>query len=266
MKQPSIISLSDLRYSYDGEHREVIADLNLDIPAQKVTAILGPNGAGKTTLLRIMLGFLKPQQGQVLLAGRPVASYTRGEMSRLVGLVPQMERIPFDFSVLEYVLLGRAPHLTALQMPRQQDYEASLDVLQWLELEHLAHRPVPELSGGERQMVLVARALAQEPRMLLLDEPTSHLDLSNRGRILQLMTSLAQKGVTIVFTTHDPNAAIFGASQFVLMRQGRVLEAGACEETLTPEKLSQTYGVPVHVAQVEGRSVVMLEMERRPCE
>lgn len=257
MNQP-IISLDRLRFSYDGTPATVLNELSLDIQPGSITAILGPNGVGKTTLLHIILGLLKPQAGQVWLAGRRQGDYSRSELSRQVGLVLQAEHVPFNFSVLEYVLLGRTPYLGLLQMPGVEDYRIAIAALERLGLLPLQHRPITELSGGERQMVLLARAMAQQPRILLLDEPTSHLDLSNKGRILEILRSLSQQGVTVVFTTHDPEAAIFIARNLVLMRAGQALASGPLATVLTAEKLTATYGVPVRVVQVEGRPVVLL--------
>ncbi len=259
MNTPGIISLSNLTFSYDADLQNVISDLSLEIPAGSIAAILGPNGAGKSTLLHIILGMLSPKDGQVLLDGKNLSLYTRREMSRLVGLVPQIEHIPFEFSVMEYILLGRAPYLGILQMPSDEDYETVSEILQALKLTHLAHRVVLDLSGGERQMVLLARALAQQPRILLLDEPTSHLDLSNKGHILRILRDLAEQGVTVIFTTHDPYTAVLSAHYLILMREGRILDTGPLEQVLKSDKLSSTYGVPVRVVKVKGHPVILLD-------
>lgn len=259
MNTSGIISLSNLRFSYDVGLDYAINDLSLEIPAGTIAAILGPNGAGKSTLLHILLGMLTPQDGQVLLDGKDLSSYSRREMSRLVGIVPQIEHIPFEFSVMEYVLLGRAPYLGILQMPSDEDYQKVSDILQRLNLSSLAQRVVLDLSGGERQMVLLARALAQQPRILLLDEPTSHLDLSNKGHILQILRDLAKQGVTVIFTTHDPYTAGLSARYLILMREGRILDTGPIEDVLKSDKLSSTYGVPVRVVDIKGHPVILLD-------
>jgi iron complex transport system ATP-binding protein len=256
--QDPILSVSGLSFSYNGARRTVLRDLSLEIPGGAVTVILGPNGSGKTTLLRLLLGVLRPQAGKILLAGQPQESYSRRERSQLVGLVPQDEHIPFDFSVLEYVLLGRAPYLGPLSMPGEADYRVAMEALQTAGLAHLRDRPLPKLSGGERQLATVARALAQQPNILLLDEPTAHLDLSNQGRLLTIMRDRVTQGVTLVLTTHDPNLAASVANYAVLMAQGQVLAAGPAEATLTAERLSATYGVPVSVFQVSGRRLIFL--------
>ena len=252
------LSVSGLSFSYGGASQAVLQDLSLEIPSGAITALLGPNGSGKTTLLRLLLGVLRPGAGTLRLAGRPQSSYSRRELSQWIGLVPQDEHIPFDFSVLEYVLLGRAPYLGPLAMPGESDYRVALDAVYMAGLDGLMHRPVPNLSGGERQLAVVARTLAQQPRILLMDEPAAHLDLGNQGRLLEIMRALAAAGTTLVFTTHDPNLAAAVADFAVLMRQGQILDKGPVGAVLTCEALSATYGLAVQVVQVEGRRVVLL--------
>ena len=254
----AILSAFDLSYSYNGAQPTVLRNLSLDIPAGTVTAILGTNGSGKTTLLRLLLGVLPPQLGTIRMAGRPLHDYSRSERGQLLGLVPQDEHIPFDFSVLEYVLLGRAPYLGPLAMPGERDHQVAMDALKTTGLDHLQDRPLPKLSGGERQLAVVARALAQQPRILLLDEPAAHLDLSNKNRLLSIMRDLVAGGVTLVLTTHDPNLASSIAEFGVLLRQGRVLDAGPAKAMLTREKLTATYGVPVQVYEIDDRRVILL--------
>jgi iron complex transport system ATP-binding protein len=252
------VSLRRLRFGYEPEGPEVLRGLSLDIPAGTATAVLGPNGCGKTTLLHVVLGWLAPRAGEVLIDGRPQAGLSRRERGRLMALVPQAEHVPFDFSVLEYVLMGRTPYLGVLGMPSEEDHLLALETLESLGLAHLWRRPVPELSGGERQMVTLARALAQRTPILLLDEPTAHLDLGNKGRLLDTLQGLAGQGTTVLFTTHDPETAALAARFLVLMREGQVLDAGPLREVLDAERLSATYGVAVRVVEVDGRPVVLL--------
>jgi len=252
-----IITLSNIQFSYDGRDHKILDGLSLEITPGSVTAILGPNGAGKTTLLHLILGLLAPSEGTVLLAQRPRTRYARRDLGKLVGLVSQDEYIPFNFTVLEYVLLGRAPHLQLLQTPGAEDTAIAQEALAQIGLQDLQNRSIRSLSGGERQLVMVARALTQQPRILLLDEPTAHLDLSNKGRVLGLMRQLTTAGVTVVFTTHEPELAASVAEFVVLMRHGETLAAGLAADVLTSAALSNTYGVAVEVIQVNGRSVIL---------
>jgi iron complex transport system ATP-binding protein len=252
------LSFKNLSFRYDVEGNEVIDDISLDILQGKVTAILGPNGAGKTTLLHLLLGYLKPLRGDVLVRGAPHHNYSRREMGKLIGLVPQWEYTPFNFSVLEYALLGRAPYLDPLQMPTEEDCQVALDSLEKLNILHLKDRPLPGLSGGERQIVLLARALAQQTEILLLDEPTAHLDLGNQKRILALLGQLTQQGITIVMTTHDPNIAAYIGNHLVFMRAGQIFAHGDVDEVLTESNLEAVYSTPIVVERLRGRLVVFM--------
>jgi iron complex transport system ATP-binding protein len=253
----SLLSFQAIRFGYQPRERAVLQNLSLEIDSGSTTAILGPNGAGKTTLLHLAMGWLTPQQGRISLAGRPLADYARRELGRWIGLVPQFERMSFAYSILDYVLLGRAPYLKTLELPGKADVRLAMEVIDLVGLGGWADRPITRLSGGERQLVLIARALVQEPRLLLLDEPTAHLDLGNRLRLLQLLRDLSARQVTVLLTTHEPETAAAIASHIVLMRAGQVLRAGVLAETFTGETLSDTYGVPVRVIQFDGRWLVL---------
>lgn len=259
MSRGAALSLREVSFGYGAGAPEVLRRVSLDIPVGTAAAILGPNGCGKTTLLHLILGWLAPRAGEVLVDGRTLGEIPRRERGRLMALVPQTEHVPFDFSVLEYVLMGRTPYLGVLGMPGEDDQRIALETLEALGLTHLWHRPVPELSGGERQMVTLARALAQQTPILLLDEPTAHLDLGNKGRLLDVVSNLAGRGTTVLFTTHDPETASLAARFLVLMRAGEVLDAGPVGEVLDAERLGLTYGVPVRVVEVDGRPVVLLD-------
>jgi iron complex transport system ATP-binding protein len=259
MSDIDLLCVEDLRFAYDGERRAVVDGVSLRLGRGEVLAILGPNGAGKTTLLYILLGILKAQSGRIWLDGRELSTCTRSEISRVVGLVPQFEHVAFEYSVEEYVLMGRAPHLGMLELPTQDDDRLAVEALDQLGLLALRHRSMLELSGGERQMVVLARALAQQARLLLMDEPLAHLDLSNKGRILAVIRRLSEAGVAVVFTTHEPDMVQGVAHRVLLMREGQVVASGPTEAVLTSEALSQTYGVAIRVLNVDGLPFVRLE-------
>lgn len=256
-----MIQVNELTFSYSPSVNAAVNKVSFEIFTQTVTAILGPNGAGKTTLLHLLLRLKSPLTGSIHLQGRPINSYSRHELSQNIGLVPQTEYIPFEYTALEYVTLGRAPYLGPLEIPGEKDIEIARQSLKDVGMSHLENRPIPALSGGELQLVLLARSLCQQPRVLLLDEPTSHLDLANRNITLQIMDRLRSSGTTLIFSTHDPEAAALIADKLVLMRAGQVLEAGSLDEVFTTGALSRTYGTQVEVVKVDGLLVVK-SMER----
>jgi iron complex transport system ATP-binding protein len=242
------ISIERLSFGYTPD-QTVLREIGLEIPSGAVTAILGPNGSGKTTLMHLVLGLLTAEEGEIRLAGRPHAAYDHRDLSRLLGLVPQNEPLSFNLNVLEYVLLGRAPYLTLLQRPSAHDREVAFAALETVGIAPLWERSVLALSGGEQQLATLARALTQEPRILLLDEPTSHLDVGNARRIMSIIRRLQGRGQTVLFTTHDPNAAAATADYIVLMREGRVLQHGPTSQILTEGHLTATYDVAIEVLE-----------------
>ncbi len=253
----SILTFQEIDFAYPLQDQDVLSRLTLAIPAGCIMAILGPNGAGKTTLLHTALGWLKPRRGQVYLNDRPLQAYNRREIGQWIGLVPQSEHISFDYSVLDYVLFGRTPYLQPLELPGEEDQYIAGQALTQVDMTHLADRQITSLSGGERQMILIARALAQQPRLLLLDEPTSHLDIGNKSRLVALLHQLSVNGVTCLFTTHEPDVAAAAADHLVLMRSGEILQMGALTDVFTSQNLSETYHTPVEVIEVSGRKVVL---------
>lgn len=251
-----ILTFHNISFHYPTNHHQVLAGLNLEVQAGAVTAILGPNGAGKTTLLFTALGWLKPDCGEILLNGHPLTSYSRRELGQWMALVPQDEHIAFEFSVMEYALLGRTPYLHPLEMPGEVDYQRTLAALERVGMADRAEKSVLKLSGGERQLVLLARTLAQQPKLILMDEPTAHLDLGNKKKLLELIRALTDEGVTVLLTTHEPDFAAATATSLVLMSEGRVLETGPLEKVFTSENIARLYRSPVRVIDLDGQKLV----------
>jgi len=241
-------------YGRDPESRiEVLHDVSLTAAPATVTAILGPNGVGKTTLLNTALGWIRPWHGSVSLAGRPLAGMSGSERGRLISLVPQTDHVPFEYTVLEYVLLGRAPYIGRMNQPTEHDLAVAMESLVLVGIDAMADHGVLETSAGERQLVLLARSLAQEPSVLLLDEPSAHLDLANKRRAVDLLRSQADAGRAVVFTAHEPEFAAAVANRIVLLCEGRVLANGNAADVLTAEHLSTLYRTPVTAHRSGGK-------------
>lgn len=252
------IAIKNLEFSYDPGN-PMISQMNIEIPSGTVTAILGANGAGKTTLLSLLLGRYPADRGEIFFWGKPATTIGKHRIKQLIGMVSQNETLPFDLSVAEYVLLGRAPHLKTLALPGTYDRQEADKALATVGMGHMAESIMTQLSSGECQLIHVARSLAQAPALLLLDEPTSHLDLVNSRRILNLVRSLARQGQTLVFTTHDPNAAAAVADQVILLKNGTPLATGSPDQTLTTTLLTKTYGDKIEViATPKGPLVLTL--------
>jgi len=233
----------DLGFAYG--RKRVLDAVELAIHGGELLALLGINGAGKSTLLRLLLGFERPHQGQVMLDERSLHDYTRRELAREIAYVPQAHTAPFPYTVNEVVLLGRIAHSGFLHAPSNQDRRVAETAIAQLGIAALADRPYTTLSGGERQLTLIARALAQEARLLILDEPASALDYGNQIRLLGKLRELADAGYAILFTTHHPEHVQIAADRVALLIDGRIAADGVPAEILNPAMLQRLYGVEV---------------------
>ena len=230
--------------------RAVGRGLELDLEAGEVLCVLGPNGSGKSTLFRTLLGLLPPLGGRVLLGDRDLASLPRAEIARAIAYVPQAAATHFDFSVSEVVEMGRTAHLGVFEQPGPRDRAIARDALTRLGMAGLADRAITQVSGGERQLALIARALASEAPVIVMDEPTANLDFGNQSLILEEVARLRGAGTAVLFSTHHPDHALRIADRVLMIREGRVMAAGRAVETVNPENLSALYGRPIDVALV----------------
>ncbi|POR01352.1 hypothetical protein AU468_08530 [Alkalispirochaeta sphaeroplastigenens] len=251
------LTLSNVSFRYPEAREPVLREISLSLSAGTITAILGPNGVGKTTLLNMILGWLQPQEGEVSLFGRRSSEISRREMGQTLSLVPQDEHIPFEYTLLDYVLLGRAPYLSPLQTPGAADTRIAREALQRVDLAGKACHAVANTSGGEKQLALMARSLAQEPHILLMDEPTAHLDLRNKRRTVDLVKDLQAEGVTVIFTTHDPEFAAAAAERVILLQGGRLLAEGPVAGVMTAENLGKVFSLDLEVHYIGGRPLVV---------
>lgn len=241
-----VIRIENLTVRY--RSAPVLRDISLQIHRGEVVALIGPNGAGKTTLIRALSGVLKPVSGQIVILDRDLASLSPRQRARNLAVVPQARQLPEAFTVWQAVLMGRTPYLGWLGQPMQADRQRVEWALERTACESLANRPLGELSGGEQQRVLLARALAQETPVLLLDEPTAHLDLRHQARLLSLVRELAREhGLAVLMALHDLNLVALYADRVALLSEGRLFALGSPEQVLTPETLMAAYQVALNV-------------------
>lgn len=226
--------------------KAVVEDFSAVVKTGRILCLLGPNGVGKTTLFKSVLHLLPLIGGRITLGGRDIAALSRKAFARLIAYVPQVHEAPFPFLVKDVVVMGRTAHLDTFGSPGKRDYDVALRCLEDLGVSALADKLYTKLSGGERQMVLIARAMAQEPAFLMMDEPTSNLDFGNQARVLGHVMRLARE-MGVIMTTHFPDHALQCQCDVVLMQRGGRYLSGAADEVVTEENLKNTYGVNVKV-------------------
>jgi iron complex transport system ATP-binding protein len=242
-----ILTLDSVSFSYNGSFR--LTDIDLNVEKGDFTGIIGPNGSGKSTLIKLMAGYIKPQAGTVLLAGKPLGKLARRAVARQVAVVSQRTQTSFAFTVEEMVRLGRLPYLGRWSAEGPGDTQAVERALALTQLENYCHRLFSRLSGGEAQRVLVAQALAQEPEILLLDEPTTYLDMAFQQEMFTLMTELNQEGITVVAVLHDVNMAALYCKELVAIKAGKIFTVGTPHQVITRENILAVYGCPVEINQ-----------------
>lgn len=231
-------------------NRRVGSDVSLSLETGEVLCLLGPNGSGKTTLFKTLLGLLPAQGGRVLIDGADVAAVRRDEVARLVSYVPQAHATFFPFTVREVVLMGRTSHLGVFSSPSRRDREIAQAAIDRMRLGGLADAIYTRISGGERQLALIARALAQDARIIVMDEPTANLDFGNQLRVIEHIRSLAGTGMGVLLSTHDPDHAFMCAARVAMLHDGRLARIGAPGEVITADSLREIYGVGVVVTHV----------------
>ncbi len=243
-----IIAVKANKLSLFYKNKSIINRLNLNVMTNDFFIIIGPNGAGKTSLLKILSGTITPSAGSVLIYEKSLKSYTRKELSRIVALVPQNEQMEIPFTVEETILMGRFPHLPLLSPTRKQDRIIVEEAMEFTEVQHLADRHLDQLSGGERQRVIIARAICQQPKIILLDEPTAALDPAHQIKIMDLMEQLrTKKDITVIMVSHDLNLAAMYANHLLLLKNGEVQKEGSPEDVLTSDELEKGYGCKILV-------------------
>lgn len=245
-----LLKVSGIDFAY--RDRKVLHDISLEFRQGEVVSLLGPNGSGKTTLLKVLLGLLTPRRGSVHFENRLLNSYASNELAKKIAYVPQTHREAFSYSVEDVVLMGRMPYHSFFSTYSTRDREIAEAAMDRLDILALKDRAYTEISGGERQLTLIARALAQGAGIFIMDEPVNGLDYGNQMRLLNDINGLAKEGLTFIMTTHFPDHALMTADRVILFKEGRVIADGAPEATITRETLQTLYRIDVNVVAMPG--------------
>ena len=254
-----MLQVQDLYAGYD--KKEIVHGISFDVNDGEFVCIIGANGCGKTTVLKNMLGLIKPFSGSVLIDGENTAELQEKEMAKRFAYIPQAHTPPFPFVVSDVVLMGRTPYINSLSVVSPEDRLIAYRAIRHLGIENLVDEEYTQLSGGQQQLVLIARALAQQPKVLVMDEPTASLDFGNQQLVLSRMRALSEAGMSVIMVTHDPDHALLCADKVVVMHEGVVLGIGTSQEMITEEILNTIYGAQVKVLDIEVEPGV----EQRVC-
>ena len=255
-----ILDVKNAEFSYNGK-KSIFRNVNISIERGDVLCILGPNGTGKSTLVKCINSLLKLKSGEILLKNKNIYSIGKTELAKTIGYIPQSNGSTFAYSVLDVVLMGRAPHLSLTSVPGKNDYKIAEEALESLGILFLRDKAYTEISGGERQLVLMARALAQQPEILLLDEPTSHLDFGNQIRTLKVINELSKKGLSVIMTSHFPDHAFLSSNKVAIMNQGTIMEMGKPEYVVTEENMKEAYGINVKILDIDEHRKACIPMQ-----
>lgn len=252
----ALLELTDVAFRLGD--REVLEGVSLEVRPGEVVALVGRNGAGKTTVVRVASGVWTPRRGRVSLGGREISAWSRRELARRVAVVPQQTTVPFPFRVADVVLMGRTPHLGPLRFEGREDAARAEEAMERLGIASLAERSVLELSGGERQLTMVARALCQDAELILLDEPTAFLDLKHRLEVLAVVRELATQGRAALVVSHDLGLAARFCDRMAILAGGRVLADGTPGRVLAPDLLRQGFGIDAELLTASDGSPVVV--------
>lgn len=248
-----LMEMVDGTFSYNLDDN-IFEDINFEVEKGDVFCILGANGTGKTTLIKCLNGLMKLNSGNVLLNGQDIYSLNHSEIAKNIGYIPQIHNSTFPFTILDVVLMGRAPHIDTFSSPSKKDVKMAEESLKSLNIYHMKDKPYTEISGGEQQLVFIARVLTQEPSVLLLDEPTSHLDFGNQIRTLNIIEKLAKNGLSVIMSSHFPDHAFISANKVAIMKKTEFIDIGTPEEVITEKNMKKAYGIKVKIVDMHYRT------------
>ena len=254
-----LFEVKNISFDYDGE--VIFSDISFSIERGDVLCILGPNGTGKTTLIKCLNGLNEINSGEILINGEDIRALSFRQISKHVGYIPQSHVPSFPFKVFDVVLMGRAPYLNLTDSPKDEDKKIALDALKTLGIEGLKDKEYTNLSGGERQLVFLARVLCQKPDILILDEPTSHLDFGNQIKLLEIIDNLARSGLSIIMSSHFPDHAFLSSTKVAIMKNKKFIDFGTPDDVVTEENLKRAYSIDVKLMELDDKRKVCVPMK-----
>lgn len=254
-----LFEAKNISFSYGDE--EIFSDISFSIEKGDVLCVLGPNGTGKTTMIKCLNGLHEINDGEILINGENIKKLSFSEISRFIGYIPQNHIPSFPFKVLDVVLMGRAPYLNLTDSPRKEDKEIAISSLKTLGIYDLKDKEYTNLSGGERQLVFLARVLCQQPDILILDEPTSHLDFGNQIKLLEIIDKLSQSGLSIIMSSHFPDHAFLSSTKVAIMKDKRFIDFGSPEDVVTEENLRKAYSIDVKLIELDDKRKVCVPLK-----
>lgn len=255
------ISVNNLNFAY--KDHKVLNDVSFSLNSGEFLCVLGQNGAGKSTLFKLLLGFLKKQSGEILIEGRKLEEYNRKELAREIAYIPQYSSNAFSYSVFDTVLMGTTCRIDSIGAPKKREKLIAKNALKRFGIEHLSHKLTSTISGGERQLVILARAYAQGSHILILDEPTANLDYGNQFKVMKTISELKDSGYSIILSTHNPEQALWFSDKVMFLNDQKILAHGNTADVMTRENLKKIYDIPIELTESHGRKICFPAIEEK---